>query len=150
MSSDLTFITNESGKTLKDRLGLLLANATENFDCLVGYFFLSGFHRLYPHLENVQKIRILVGLQTDHVTYNLIHTANEQQELALQSHAVIAYQVQSNGSRSTDPGDEAACLQLQDWINNLACLLDDHSPDELVPDAIDHSAPNLIPGLGDD
>jgi len=70
-SSDLTFITNESGKTLKDRLALLLANATDDFDCLVGYFFISGFHRLYSHLENVQKVRILVGLKTDRVAYLL-------------------------------------------------------------------------------
>jgi len=59
MSSDLTFITNQAGKTLKERFARLLANDARFFDCLVGYFFLSGFHRLYPHLENVQKVRIL-------------------------------------------------------------------------------------------
>ncbi len=60
-------------------------------------------------------------------------------------HSTIAYQVQSNGSRSTDPDDEAARLQLHDWISNLARLLDDHSADELTLDVIDRSAPDLLP-----
>ena len=63
--SDPTFLTNEPGKTLRDRFGVLLHDDTRQFDCLVGYFFVSGFYKLYPALENVAKIRILVGLQTD-------------------------------------------------------------------------------------
>ena len=51
MSSDLTFITNEPGKSLSDRFGVLLVDDTRFFDCLVGYFFISGFHRLHPALE---------------------------------------------------------------------------------------------------
>lgn len=42
MSSDLTFITNEPGKHLRERFGVLLGEDTRFFDCLVGYFFLSG------------------------------------------------------------------------------------------------------------
>jgi len=78
MSTDLSFIMNEAGRTLKGRFACLLANDPRFFDCLVGYFFLSGFHRLYPHLENVQKVLILVGLQTDRTTYDLIQQAREQ------------------------------------------------------------------------
>ena len=48
MSSDLTFITNEPGKQLRDRFGVLLGDDTRFFDCLVGYFFISGFHALPP------------------------------------------------------------------------------------------------------
>ena len=44
MSSDLTFITNEPGKSLRDRFNVLLAEDTHFFDCLVGYFFISGFY----------------------------------------------------------------------------------------------------------
>ena len=47
VSSDLTFLTNEPGETLRDRLGVLLTKDTQFFDCLVGYFFISGFYRLY-------------------------------------------------------------------------------------------------------
>ena len=32
-----TFITNEPGKSLRDRLGVLLSSNTRYFDCLVGY-----------------------------------------------------------------------------------------------------------------
>ncbi len=43
-SSDLTFLTNEEGKTLRDRFVTLLSKDTRFFDCLVGYFFISGFY----------------------------------------------------------------------------------------------------------
>jgi len=77
-SSDLTFITNEPGKTLRDRFGVLLRDDTRYFHCLVGYFFISGFYRLYPALEKVEKVRILVGLQTDRRAYELIQRAKVQ------------------------------------------------------------------------
>src|SRR3990172_8027893 len=93
MSSDLTFITNESGKSLRDRFGVLLGNNTRYFDCLVGYFFISGFYKLYPSLENVEKVRILVGLQTDRKAYELLQNAKEQGELVFRSHAAAKVQV---------------------------------------------------------
>ena len=64
------FLTNQGENTLSKRLEKILP-LTQDFDCLVGYFFISGFHRLYPQLENVQKVRILVGLKTDRVAYLL-------------------------------------------------------------------------------
>ena len=72
ISSDLTFLTNEAGKSLRDRFGVLLTDDTRFFDCLVGYFFISGFYKLYPALEKVEKIRILVGLNTDRTAYDLL------------------------------------------------------------------------------
>jgi superfamily II DNA/RNA helicase len=93
ISFDLTFLTNEAGKTLRDRLGALLQNDTRFFDCLVGFFFVSGFYRLYPSLEKVEKIRILVGLQTDRTAWDLIEEAKGQQELSLISHAEKKEQV---------------------------------------------------------
>lgn len=87
MSSDLTFITNEPGKNLRDRFGVLLGDDTRLFDCLVGYFFISGFHKLHPALTKTEKIRILIGIKTDRTTYDLIQTAKVQQELVLESHA---------------------------------------------------------------
>ncbi len=92
-SSDLTFITNEHGQSLRDRFAILLGKDTRFFDCLVGYFFISGFYRLYPALENVEKVRILIGLQTDRSAYDLLQRAKEQGELALQSHASSKEQV---------------------------------------------------------
>src|SRR5437899_10666662 len=93
MSSDLTFITNESGKSLRDRFGVLLGDGTRYFDCLVGYFFISGFYKLYPALEKVEKIRILIGLQTDSKAYELLEKAKEKGELHLESHASAKEQV---------------------------------------------------------
>src|SRR5262245_26435354 len=93
MSSDLTFLTNETGKRLRDRFVALLAEDTHSFDCLVGYFFISGFYRLYPALEKTEKIRILVGIKTDHSVHKLIKRAKEQQELDLISHAQVREQL---------------------------------------------------------
>lgn len=87
VSSDLTFITNEAGKSLRDRFEVLLRGGTSHFDCLVAYFFISGFYKLYPALEKVEKVRILVGLQTDRPAYELLEKAKEKGELRLQSHA---------------------------------------------------------------
>jgi len=44
-------------------------------------------------LENAEKIRILVGLQTDRAAYDLLQRAKEQGELDLQSHATAKEQV---------------------------------------------------------
>jgi hypothetical protein len=92
-SSDLTFITNEDGRNLRDRFGDAIGNDTRFFDCLVGYFFISGFYKLYPALESVEKIRILVGLQTDRTVYELLECARESGALPLQSHAAVKDQV---------------------------------------------------------
>jgi len=56
LSTDLTFITNEPGKSLCGRFGVLLGDDTRFFDCLVGYFFISGFHKLHPALTKTEKI----------------------------------------------------------------------------------------------
>jgi len=75
ISFDLTFLTNEAGKSLRHRFGALLTDDTRFFDCLVGYFFISGFYKLYPSLEKVEKIRILVGLKTDRTAHGLLQEA---------------------------------------------------------------------------
>jgi superfamily II DNA or RNA helicase len=68
------FLTNQGENTLSKRLGTILPT-TRDFDCLVGYFFISGFFRLYPVLESVKKIRILIGLKNEHVVYGLLQIA---------------------------------------------------------------------------
>ncbi len=64
------FFTNESGNNLYDRFKETMDNA-RFFDVLVGYFRTSGFYRLYKELEKTEKIRILVGINTDHTVYGL-------------------------------------------------------------------------------
>jgi hypothetical protein len=67
MNTDLSFITNEQNQSLKDRFEILIKD-TSFFDCLVGYFYTSGFHALYKSLEKTKKIRILIGISTNKQT----------------------------------------------------------------------------------
>lgn len=82
--SDLTFITNEGEQKLLNRFSSLIKD-TKFFDCLVGYFYTSGFHKLYKSLETTEKIRILIGISTNKQTYDLINLSKSetQQKLTL-------------------------------------------------------------------
>ena len=70
------FLTNQGENTLSKRLERILP-LTQDFDCLVGYFFTSVFFRLYPALESVKKVRILIGLKNEQVVHGLIQIAND-------------------------------------------------------------------------
>ena len=83
MTTDLTFITNENGKTLLDRFTSLIRD-TRLFDCLVGYFYTSGFHSLYKSLEKIEKIRILIGISTNKETFDLIQESKKEVQQTLQ------------------------------------------------------------------
>lgn len=65
MYNDLTFFTNEPERNLYDRFNKILKRDTQFFDVLVGYFRASGFYLLQDALDNVQKTRILIGINTD-------------------------------------------------------------------------------------
>lgn len=87
MSTDLTFITNEQGKNLKERFNVLIKD-TRLFDVLVGYFYTSGFHAVYKSLEKTEKIRILIGISTNKQTYSFIEESREPKQIAMEfSHA---------------------------------------------------------------
>ena len=83
-NTDLTFFTNEQGQTLLDRFISTLRHV-QFFDVLVGYFRTSGFHQLYESLEPADKIRILVGLNVDRKTFDLISESKAQIGLNFQS-----------------------------------------------------------------
>ena len=87
MNTDLSFITNEKNQSLKDRFEVLIKD-TSLFDCLVGYFYTSGFHALYKSLGKTEKIRILIGISTDRQTLDLMEKAsNPKQGIIEFSHA---------------------------------------------------------------
>ena len=65
MNNDLTFFTNEPERNLYDRFDKILKRDTRFFDVLVGYFRASGFHLLKDSIDNVEKTRILIGINTD-------------------------------------------------------------------------------------
>ena len=84
MTTDLTFITNEDGKDLAARFSDLIKD-TRYFDVLVGYFYASGFYALQKSLENVEKIRVLIGIGTGEEAFELIEESRKdpQQKLYL-------------------------------------------------------------------
>ncbi len=84
MPNDLTFFTNKQGATLLDRFTTILEHV-KYFDILVGYFRTSGFFRLYKSFEDVEKIRILVGLNIDRKTYDIFEVS-QQGEFDFESH----------------------------------------------------------------
>lgn len=77
MDNDLKFFTNEPERDLYSRFCNILKGHTQFFDILVGYFRTSGFFKMYPAMKNVERIRILVGLNVDAKTVQLIEQAKD-------------------------------------------------------------------------
>jgi len=50
----------------------LLGDNTRFFDCLVGYFFITGFHKLCHALTKTERVRILIGIKADRTIYELL------------------------------------------------------------------------------
>ncbi|WP_457642246.1 hypothetical protein [Persephonella sp.] len=82
MITDRTFFTNEESQTLVERFRDLIGNDTKAFDVLVGYFNISGFHLISDALENIENIRILVGMGIDKKTFDAMNT--EKKKLFIQ------------------------------------------------------------------
>ena len=76
--TDLTFFTNEPDRNLYERFSNILKSNTQFFDVLVGYFRTSGFFKMYEAMADVEKIRILVGLNVDKYTVKIIDKANNE------------------------------------------------------------------------
>ncbi|MBP7508852.1 MAG: helicase [Prolixibacteraceae bacterium] len=123
MTTDLTFITNEKGKHLKERFEVLIKDS-KLFDCLVGYFYTSGFHAIYKALENTEKIRILIGISTNKQTHDLLNAAREEQQQSLQfSHAEtkkeIEGMIEKEMEESTDSRPvESGVVKFIEWIRS--------------------------------
>jgi hypothetical protein len=92
MNIDSTFITNEAGQTLKDRFEVLIKDS-KFFDCLVGYFYSSGFHALYKALEKTEKIRILIGISTSRRIFDLINQSANTFSNANQNNSQLQFQL---------------------------------------------------------
>lgn len=89
MHNDLTFFTNEPDRNLYDRFNKILKSNTKFFDVLVGYFRTSGFYLMYPAMEDVEKIRILVGLDVDSKTIQIINKSKDEQMSFEMSHKEV-------------------------------------------------------------
>jgi superfamily II DNA/RNA helicase len=86
MHNDLTFFTNEPERNLYERFNKILNSNTQFFDILVGYFRTSGFFRMYEAMESVEKIRVLVGLNVDRKTMEIINKAEDGNIVEVLSH----------------------------------------------------------------
>ena len=84
-TTDLKFFTNEPERDLYSRFAAILKSNTQFFDVLVGYFRSSGFFTMYEALQDVEKIRVLVGLNVDHFTTKIVDLANEEYKSAMVS-----------------------------------------------------------------
>ncbi len=103
--SDLTFFTNEEGKSLLCRFKSTLKD-TQLFDVLVGYFRTSGFYQLYESLEPVEKVRILVGLNVDRETYDIMQYHEQLGMLDFESHQRTKKQFQQNLKTEIETSNE--------------------------------------------
>jgi superfamily II DNA or RNA helicase/HKD family nuclease len=62
------FFTNKDDNTLLNKLKGVFENLPiYYFDALVGYFRSSGYFKIREYLKDVQEIRILVGIDVDHL-----------------------------------------------------------------------------------
>ena len=61
------FFTNRDGNTLmKEFEGILENNPqVKNLDAVVGFLRASGYFTLRPFLDNINKVRILIGIDVD-------------------------------------------------------------------------------------
>ncbi|MBD3351567.1 MAG: helicase, partial [Candidatus Lokiarchaeota archaeon] len=122
MNNNLSFITNEENQSLKERFRTLIKD-TSFFDCLVGYFYSSGFYAVYPALENTDKIRILIGIGTNRQTFDMMEQANKQSQQTFDfSHAETKQEIENLvESEMADSEDnrnvEDGVHTFMDWIN---------------------------------
>lgn len=110
MDSDLTFFTNTEPQTLADRFRSIFKEV-KYFDILVGYFRSSGFSRLYKEMEQIEKIRILVGLNVDNKTVNVL-TAVKQSEIDFESHSKTKEKARSLLRYELENSDDSAEVEI--------------------------------------
>jgi len=114
--TDLTFITNEAGQTLRQRFEQLIKDS-RFFDCLVGYFYISGFHSIYKSLEKTEKIRILIGIGLSKETYDLIKEAQDTTLSHYETKELTSRMVEDEMANSDDKTEiEEGIQKFIEWI----------------------------------
>jgi len=111
--SDLKFFTNEPERDLYTRFNTILKNNTQYFDVLVGYFRTSGFFKLYPAMDETEKIRVLVGLNVDSKTLEIINLSHKEAKEAL------SVNVEDEFNNSEDSSEtEKGVRTFIDWLRS--------------------------------
>ena len=121
--TDMKFFTNEPERDLYSRFSAVLKSNTQFFDILVGYFRTSGFFKMYESLEQVYKIRILIGLNVDKFTVNIVDQAkNEIKVSAVSTSAgkeIIAKEVEKEFETSANTAEiEKGVRVFIDWLKS--------------------------------
>ncbi|URA10892.1 helicase-related protein [Thermospira aquatica] len=125
MHTDLSFITNEQKQSLKERFNVLIKD-TAFFDCLVGYFYLSGFHTIYPALEKTEKIRILIGIGTDSRTFQALQekdSLNPESSSSPLSHPEVKGKIETLVKEEMENSEDTRSMEegtkkFIEWINS--------------------------------
>lgn len=113
---DTSFFTNTEGNTLSDRFNVLLKD-TEFFDCLVGYFYVSGFYKLQESLETTEKVRILVGMGIDSQTFQLIEDSQNTNISTAEFKKQFRRDIIREMGNSQDSLDvEKGAIQFVEWL----------------------------------
>ena len=117
--TDLTFITNEPGRILKDRFNVL-GKESRFFDCLIGYFYLSGFRLIYPALEKADRIRILVGIGMGRKGYESVEESKQKNwHTSYETKQIVEEEVKEEMEESEDDKDvELGVKKFIEWIKN--------------------------------
>lgn len=113
--TDLKFFTNEPDRDLYTRFSKILQSNTQFFDVLVGYFRTSGFFRMYPAMEAVEKIRILVGLNVDKYTVDIIDQAGKLTLKELNENFANAVETEFEHSETTAEIEQGV-LRFIEWL----------------------------------
>ena len=97
--NDFTFFTNEPERDLYSRFNSILRNNTQFFDMLVGYFRTSGFFKLYSAMDDIEKIRVLVGINVDSTTHEIVRLSHKETK------ELFGEDIESEFSNSDDSND---------------------------------------------
>ncbi len=110
--NDLTFFTNEENNTLYDRFNKILNNNVQFFDVLVGYFRSSGFYKMYESMDKVEKTRILVGLNLDKKSVELIQTAQNEMQMEFTSNKEAKEQYSKEVSDEIESSEDSKDVEI--------------------------------------
>ena len=97
--TDTHFFTNREGVTTLDRFKAILSNNTRQFDVIVGYFFVTGFYKLWQSLEDIEKIRIIVGMGTDEFTYSSVSDRLTEVEIKNEIKSLITREFENSETK---------------------------------------------------
>ena len=112
-----SFITNTHENTMLNRFNVLLKDDTQFFDCLVGYFYVSGFYKLQEALETVEKVRILVGMGIDSQAFKLIEGSQNKNIPIAEFKKKFIRDIITEMNHSDDTIDvEEGAMKFIDWL----------------------------------